>query len=116
MDFDHGFVHLEELRLLANSRKLRDLLLIYFNMKTQSKVHLATEIKNLTRQLVDSLDEKCSFIQEIERVSGNVMAYKTREGLKGLQTDNLIKAMDMRTIALRLHLQALKGVDFHKSL
>ncbi|GJZ04780.1 hypothetical protein Tco_0538055 [Tanacetum coccineum] len=104
MDFDHGFVHLEELRLLANSRKLRDLLLICFDMKTQSKVHLATKIKNLTRQLFDSLDEKCSFIQEIERMPGNVISYKTREELKGLQTDDQIKAMDMRMIALRLHL------------
>ncbi|GKC42052.1 zinc finger, GRF-type containing protein [Tanacetum coccineum] len=34
----------------------------------------------------------------------NVMAYKTREELKGLQKDDMIKAMAMRMIALQLHL------------
>ncbi|GKB35186.1 hypothetical protein Tco_0880128 [Tanacetum coccineum] len=104
MAADHGFVHLEKLMLLANSGKLRDQLLIYFDMKTQREVQLATKINNLTRQLVDSIDERRSFIQELERLPGNVMAYKTREELKGLQKDDMIKAMEMRMIALQLHL------------
>ncbi|GKB77282.1 hypothetical protein Tco_0944177 [Tanacetum coccineum] len=84
MDVDREFVHLEELRLLANSGKLRDKLLVYFDMKTQREVQLATKINNLTRQLVDSIDERRSFIQELKRLPGNVMVYKTREELKGL--------------------------------
>ncbi|GJS18237.1 hypothetical protein Tco_0412709 [Tanacetum coccineum] len=60
----------------------------------------STEINNLTRRLVDSIYERRSFIQELERFLGNVMAYKTREELKGMQKDDLIKAMKMRTIAL----------------
>ncbi|GJU46188.1 hypothetical protein Tco_1203454 [Tanacetum coccineum] len=100
MDADRGFVHLEELRLLANSGKLRDHLLVYFDMKTQREVQLATEINNLTRQLVDSIDERRSFIQELEHLPGNVMAYKTREKLKGLHKDDLIKAMEMMMKAL----------------
>ncbi|GKG38507.1 hypothetical protein Tco_0460219, partial [Tanacetum coccineum] len=37
---------------------------------------------------------------ELERFLGNVMAYKTREELKGMQKDDLIEAIKMRTIAL----------------
>nr|GEX81422.1 hypothetical protein [Tanacetum cinerariifolium] len=85
-------------------------------MDTLREVQLATEINNLTRQLLGSIDEKRSFIQELEqRLLTNVMAYKTREELKGLQKDDMIKAMEMRTIALQLHLQAIKGFDFYKS-
>ncbi|GKD69744.1 hypothetical protein Tco_1323834 [Tanacetum coccineum] len=63
------------------------------------------------------IDERRSFIQELEqRLPTNVMTYKTREGLKGLQKDDMIKAMVMRAIALQLHLQAMKGFDFYKSL
>ncbi|GKA65818.1 hypothetical protein Tco_0765525 [Tanacetum coccineum] len=102
---DNGFVNLEQLRLLANSGLLRDQLLVYFDMKTQREVQLATEINNLTRQLLGSIDERRSFIRELEqRLPTNVRAYKTREELKGLQKDDMIKAMEMRTIALQLHL------------
>ncbi|GJU60069.1 hypothetical protein Tco_1237835 [Tanacetum coccineum] len=83
MAIDRGFVHLEELRLLANSTKLRDQLLVYFDIKTQRESQLATELNNLTR---------------------NLLAYKTREELKGMQKDDLIKAMEMRKVALQLHL------------
>ncbi|GJV12607.1 hypothetical protein Tco_1354148, partial [Tanacetum coccineum] len=107
-DTDHGFVHLEELGLLANSGKLRDQLIVYFDIKTQREVQLATEINNLTRQLVNSIDERCSFIQELERLPGNVMAYKTREELRGLQ------AMKMRTIAFSCTFRPSKGLTFIK--
>ncbi|GKB37250.1 hypothetical protein Tco_0882192 [Tanacetum coccineum] len=114
---DNGFVNLEQIRLLANSDLLRDQMLVYFDMKTQREVQLATEINNLTRQLRGSIDERRSFIRELEqRLSTNVMAYKTREELAGLQKDDMIKAMKMRTVALQLHLQAMKGFDFYKSL
>ncbi|GKC47778.1 hypothetical protein Tco_1065500 [Tanacetum coccineum] len=85
MAADRGFVHLEELRLLANLTKQRDQLLIYFDMKTQRESQLVTELNNLTRQLVKSIDERRSFIQELERLPGNLLAYKTREELKGPQ-------------------------------
>ncbi|GJX79413.1 hypothetical protein Tco_0827801 [Tanacetum coccineum] len=88
MAADRRFVHLEELRLLSNSTKMRD----------------------------QFIDERCSFIQELERLSGNLSAYKTREELKGLQKDDLIKAMEMRKVALQLRLQFLKELDFYKSL
>ncbi|GKB38729.1 hypothetical protein Tco_0883671 [Tanacetum coccineum] len=109
MAANREFVQLDELRRLANSDMLRDQLLIYFDMKTQREVQLATEINNLTRQLLDINAERRSFIQELEqRLSRNVMAYKTRDELKGQMKDDLIKAMEMRMIALQLHLQAMK--------
>ncbi|GJR54983.1 hypothetical protein Tco_1405504 [Tanacetum coccineum] len=82
-----------------------------FDMKTQREVQLATEINNLTRQLLGSIDERRSFIRELEQhLLTNVIADKTREDLKGLHKDDMIKAMEMRMVALQLHHQAMKGV------
>ncbi|GJZ54526.1 hypothetical protein Tco_0609411 [Tanacetum coccineum] len=78
MAADNGFVNLEQLRLLANSDLLKDQLLIYFDLKKQREVQIATEINNLMRKLLDIIDERRSFIGELEqRLSINVMAYKT---------------------------------------
>ncbi|GKC92816.1 hypothetical protein Tco_1158258, partial [Tanacetum coccineum] len=96
---------------------LKDQLLVYFNLKTQREVQLATEINNLTRQLVDIINERHSFIGELQqRLPTNVMAHKTRQELKGLQKDDMIRAIEMRSTALQLHHQAMKGFDFYKSL
>nr|GEY07785.1 hypothetical protein [Tanacetum cinerariifolium] len=75
----NGFVNLEQLRLLANSDLLKDQLLVYFDLKTQREVQVTTEINNLTRQLLDIIVERRSFIGELkQRLPKNVMAYKTR--------------------------------------
>ncbi|GKB91955.1 hypothetical protein Tco_0964227 [Tanacetum coccineum] len=117
MAADNGFVNLEQLRLLANSDLLKDQLLVYFDLKTQRQVQLTTKINSLTRQLLDIINERHSFIGELEqRLPINVMAYKTRQELKGLQKDDMIRAMEMRSTALQLHHQAMKGFDFYKSL
>nr|GEZ31013.1 hypothetical protein [Tanacetum cinerariifolium] len=93
---DHKSVHLEELMVLANSTKLREQLLIYFDMQTQREALLANELSNLMMQMVQSIDERCSFIQELEHLPRNLEAYKMREELKGLYKDDLIKAMETR--------------------
>ncbi|GKC58663.1 zinc finger, GRF-type containing protein [Tanacetum coccineum] len=104
-------------RLLANSDLLKDQLLVYLDLKTQREVHVATKINNLTRQLLDIIDERRSFIGELEqRLLTNVMAYKTRQELKGLQKDDMIRVMEMRLTALQFHHQAMKGFHFYKSL
>ncbi|GJZ93719.1 hypothetical protein Tco_0665922 [Tanacetum coccineum] len=103
--------------LLANSDLLKDQLLIYFDLKKQREVQLATEINNLMRQLLDIIDERRSFIGELEQcLPTNVMAYKTNQELKGLHKDDMIRAMEMRSTALQLHHQPMKGFDFYKSL
>ncbi|GJZ68739.1 hypothetical protein Tco_0632289 [Tanacetum coccineum] len=95
------FVNLEQLRLLANSDLLKDQLLVYFHLKTQREVQVATEINSLTRQLLDIVDERRSFIGELEqRLPTTVMAYNTRQELKGLQKDDMIRAMEMRSTSL----------------
>ncbi|GJV04334.1 hypothetical protein Tco_1337903 [Tanacetum coccineum] len=117
MAADDGFVKLEKLRLLANSDLLKDQLLIYFDLKTQREVQLATKINNLKRQLLDIIDERRSFIGELEqRLPTNVMTYKTRQELKCHRKDDMIRAMEMRSIALQLHHQAMKGFHFYKSM
>ncbi|GJS50354.1 hypothetical protein Tco_0600475 [Tanacetum coccineum] len=111
MALDRGFVHLDKLRVLANSTKLRDQLLVYFDMHTQKEAQLATELSNLTRQFVEIIDERRSFIQVLERLPINMLAYKTREELKGLPKGDLIKATKMRKVALQLRLQLRKIAD-----
>ncbi|GKD35115.1 hypothetical protein Tco_1250624 [Tanacetum coccineum] len=114
---DNGFVNLEQLKLLANSDLLKDQLLVYFDLKTYREVQLTTEINNLTWQLHDIIDERRSFIGELEqRFPTNVMAYKTRQELKGLQKDDMIRVIEMSLTTLQLYHQAMKGFDFYKSL
>ncbi|GKC45899.1 hypothetical protein Tco_1063621 [Tanacetum coccineum] len=114
---DNGFVNLEQLRLLANSDLLKDQLLVYFDLKTQREVYVATEINNLMRQLLDIIDERCPFIGELEqRLPTNAMAYKTRQERKGLEKDDMIRGMEMRSTALQLHHHAMKGFYLYKSL
>ncbi|GJX71941.1 hypothetical protein Tco_0309112 [Tanacetum coccineum] len=47
-------------------------------------------------ELLESVNEKRAFIEELEHFMGNLVAYKTREELKRLQKDDLIKVMEMR--------------------
>ncbi|GJZ55974.1 hypothetical protein Tco_0611167 [Tanacetum coccineum] len=98
-------------RFLRSRNKLEEILAM-----TQREAQLANELSNLTMQLVQSIDERRSFIQEFERLSRNLEAYKIREELKGLQKDDLIKAMEMRKVVLQLCLQIHKDVDFYKTL
>ncbi|GJX55403.1 hypothetical protein Tco_0285300 [Tanacetum coccineum] len=101
MAADNGFVNLEQLRLLSNPDLLKDQLLVYFDLKTLREVQLATQIKNLTRQLFDIIDERRLFIGELEQhLPANVMTYKTRQELKCQQKDDMIRAMEMRLTVL----------------
>ncbi|GJU21162.1 hypothetical protein Tco_1154504 [Tanacetum coccineum] len=73
-------------------------------LRLQREVQLAIEINNLTRQLLDIIDERRSFIGELEqRLPTNVMTNKTRQELKCHQKDDMIRAMEMRSTALQLH-------------
>ncbi|GKA93223.1 hypothetical protein Tco_1047944 [Tanacetum coccineum] len=85
-----GFVHLEELMVLVNSTKLPDQLLIYFDMQIQKEAQLANELSNLMMLLLESVNERRAFIDELERLPENLVAYKTRAQLKRLQKDDLI--------------------------
>ncbi|GJW43387.1 hypothetical protein Tco_0072186 [Tanacetum coccineum] len=107
MDVAHGFVHLKELKVLANSSKLPDQLLVYFDMQTQKEAQLATELSNLMMQLLQSVNERRAFIEELEHLPGNLVAYKTRAELKCLHKDDLIKMMEMRNVVLQLCLQVI---------
>ncbi|GJS50793.1 zinc finger, GRF-type containing protein [Tanacetum coccineum] len=77
----------------------------------------SSQLKSITRQLLDIIDERRSFIGELEqRLPTNVMAYKTRQELKCHEKDDMIRAMEMRSTALQLHHQAMMGFYFYKSL
>ncbi|GJU88966.1 hypothetical protein Tco_1301389 [Tanacetum coccineum] len=110
-------------------------------MQTQREAQQANELSNLTRQrqLLASVNYRHVIIEELELLPRNLVAYKTREDLKhiqkavlikviemkkelrlqelkGMQKDDMIRAMEMRSTALQLHHQAMKGFDFYKSL
>ncbi|GJV54445.1 hypothetical protein Tco_1450186 [Tanacetum coccineum] len=74
------------------------------------------EDEDTLEKLVQSIDERHSFIQELERLPGNLEAYQMREELKGLQKDDLIKAMETRKVILQFRLRIHKEVDFYKTL
>ncbi|GKC79124.1 hypothetical protein Tco_1129898 [Tanacetum coccineum] len=105
---DRGFVHMKDLRVLANFTKLGKQFLIYFDMQTQKEAQLANELSHLTMHMVQSIDERRSFILELEHLSGNLKAYKTREEFKGLQKDDLIKAMEISPASI------VQTVKLHK--
>ncbi|GKC90766.1 reverse transcriptase domain-containing protein [Tanacetum coccineum] len=54
---------------------------------TQKKAHQANELSNLTRQrqLLASVNYRRAIIEELERLLGNLVAYKTRKHLKRIQ-------------------------------
>nr|GEU46372.1 retrotransposon protein, putative, Ty3-gypsy subclass [Tanacetum cinerariifolium] len=80
---------------------LKDQLLVYFDLKTWREFQLVTKINNLTRQLLDIIDERHSFIGELKQhLPINVMVYKTRKKLKDLQKNVMIRAMEMSSTAL----------------
>ncbi|GJW71937.1 hypothetical protein Tco_0128854 [Tanacetum coccineum] len=110
-------------------------------MQTQREAQQANELSNLTRQrqLLASVNIRHTIIEELERLPGNFVAYKTTEHLKRIQKpvfvevidlkkelrlqelkchqkDDMIRAMEMRSTALQLHHQAMKGFHFYKSL
>ncbi|GJX37748.1 hypothetical protein Tco_0251051 [Tanacetum coccineum] len=77
--------------LLRPHNELKEILAM-----TQRETQLANELSNLMMQLLGSVNERRAFIEELEHFSGNMVAYKTREELKRLQKDDLIKVMEMR--------------------
>ncbi|GJZ68128.1 hypothetical protein Tco_0631368 [Tanacetum coccineum] len=107
---------LEEIFAMVEEKRLKLMKFLIIGWVTQREAQLATELNILTRQLVESIDKRPLFIQELECLPGNLLVYKTREELKGLQKDDLIKAMEMRKVALQLLLQVLKELEFYKYL
>ncbi|GKG28249.1 hypothetical protein Tco_0406576, partial [Tanacetum coccineum] len=93
-----GFVRLEKLKVTADSTKLPYQLLVYFDRETQREAKLANNLSNLMMQLLESVNERLSFIEELKRLRGNLVAYKTREKHKKIQKDDLIKVMELRKI------------------
>ncbi|GJR85270.1 hypothetical protein Tco_0209281 [Tanacetum coccineum] len=48
--------------------------------------------------LLESVNERRAFIEELERLPGNLVAYKMKEELKHLQKDDLIKMKELRKV------------------
>ncbi|GKD63479.1 hypothetical protein Tco_1305587 [Tanacetum coccineum] len=70
---------------------------------------------NFTRML-DKILERQLFIEELKGSRENMVAYKTREKLKELQQDDLVKVMEMRKIVLELRIKVQKDVAFSHTL
>ncbi|GJS01116.1 hypothetical protein Tco_0317624 [Tanacetum coccineum] len=117
-------LHVLSRRVIIEELKRLPINLVAYKMREHLK-HIQKAVlvevielkKELRLQCLDIIDERRSFIGELEqRLPKNVMAYKTRHELKGLQKDDMIRAMKISSTALQLHHQAMKGFDFYKSL
>ncbi|GJU53359.1 hypothetical protein Tco_1227073 [Tanacetum coccineum] len=66
--------------------------------ETQREAQQANELSNLTRQrqLLASVNYRHAIIKELERLPGNLLAYKTREDLKRIQKAVLIKVIELK--------------------
>nr|GFB20778.1 hypothetical protein [Tanacetum cinerariifolium] len=74
-------------------------------MQTQKEAHQANELSYFTRQrqLLASVNYRRVIIEELERLLGNSMAYKTREHLKRIQKAVLVEVIELKK-ELRLQL------------
>ncbi|GJW51702.1 hypothetical protein Tco_0093053 [Tanacetum coccineum] len=72
-------------------------------METRREAKLANDLSKLMMELLVSVKERQSFIEDLESLRGNLVAYKTREKLKSLQKDDLVEVTKLRKIVLQLH-------------
>ncbi|GJR17023.1 hypothetical protein Tco_0965550 [Tanacetum coccineum] len=65
---------------------------------TQREAQQANELSNLTRQrqLLASVNYRRAIIEELERLPGNLVAYKTREHLKRIQKAVLVEVIELK--------------------
>nr|GEV15174.1 zinc finger, GRF-type [Tanacetum cinerariifolium] len=65
---------------------------------TQRKAQQANELSNLTRQwqLLASVNYRSAIIEELERLLGNLVAYKTTEHLKRIQKAVFVEVIDLK--------------------
>ncbi|GJU59978.1 hypothetical protein Tco_1237744 [Tanacetum coccineum] len=89
-ELEEIFVVVEEKR-----RKLLKFLIISW---TQREAQQENELSNLTRQmqLLASVNYRRVLIEELERLPGNLVAYKTREHLKRIQKAILVEVIELK--------------------
>ncbi|GKA87065.1 hypothetical protein Tco_0808776 [Tanacetum coccineum] len=98
---------LEEILAMVEEkrRKLLKFLIIKELMQTQREAQQANELSNLTRQrqLLASVNYRRVIIEELERLSRNLVACKTTEHLKRIQKAIFVEVIDLKK---ELRLQA----------
>ncbi|GJR63578.1 zinc finger, GRF-type containing protein [Tanacetum coccineum] len=79
--------------LLMSRNELEEILAM-----TQREAQQANELSNLMRQrqLVASVNYRHAIIEELERLPGNLVAYKTREHLKRIQNAVLVEVIELK--------------------
>ncbi|GJX17332.1 hypothetical protein Tco_0218164 [Tanacetum coccineum] len=97
-----GIVRLEEHVVASNSTTMPHQMLIYFDRETKRETKLVKDLSKLMMELLDSVKERQSFIEELEVMRGNLVAYKSMEFLKKLRKDELVKVLEMRRIVAEL--------------
>ncbi|GJX57815.1 hypothetical protein Tco_0287712 [Tanacetum coccineum] len=74
-------------------------------MEMRREAKLANDLSKLMMKLLVGVRERQSFIEDLESLRGNLVAYKTREKLKSLQKDDLVEVTKLRKIVLQLRRQ-----------
>ncbi|GJR62786.1 hypothetical protein Tco_1504948 [Tanacetum coccineum] len=105
MSASRSFVRLDELVVAANSNKMPGHMLVYFDRETRRESKLANDLSELMTKLLASVKERKPFVEELEGLRENLVAYKMREKLKNLQKDDLEKVMELTKIVLQLRRQ-----------
>nr|GEY96590.1 hypothetical protein [Tanacetum cinerariifolium] len=90
-------------------------MLVYIERDMRRETKLAKDLSKLMIDLFDSVKERQSFIEELEVLKGNLVAYKSLEFLKKLQKSELLKVLGHKKMVIELQLQ-LRGRENGKGL
>ncbi|GJU42453.1 zinc finger, GRF-type containing protein [Tanacetum coccineum] len=96
---------LEEIVAMVEEKR-RKLLKFLIISWTQREAQQANELSNLTRQrqLLASVNNRRAIIEELERLPGNFVAYKTTEHLKRIQKAIFVEVIDLKKeLRLQVH-------------
>ncbi|GJV04335.1 hypothetical protein Tco_1337904 [Tanacetum coccineum] len=88
---------LEEILSMVEEKR-RKLLKFLIISWTQREAQQANELSNLTRQrqLLASVNYRCAIIEELERLSGNLVACKMREHLKLIRKAIFVEVIELK--------------------
>ncbi|GJZ54160.1 hypothetical protein Tco_0609045 [Tanacetum coccineum] len=70
-----AFPRLDELDVVANSRSLFDVIMLYIERETANDLEFASDLHNLWVQFIERTNDRKLFISELEGVPSSLMSY-----------------------------------------
>ncbi|GKB00891.1 putative reverse transcriptase domain-containing protein [Tanacetum coccineum] len=109
-------VCLAKLSVVANSRLVVDVMLVYFESDTDRDMQYATYLTKLWQEFADHVSERNLFIGELEVLSGQFMASNSVEFLKKLERCDELKMMGLVKLIASMHIQLKNAGNGFKDL